>query len=73
VLNFSALSNEAGIDPPGDITALSNYLTVTNQGSDALIGFDPTSHVGRAPIADEQSLGCVVTGLGQLLSSIQFA
>jgi hypothetical protein len=50
------------------MAALSRYLTVTDQGSDALISFDPAGHGGGTTIADLQGLGGIVTGSGQLFA-----
>ena len=41
VLDLRSLLSEANVDLNGGITALGNYLTVTAQGANVLLSFDP--------------------------------
>jgi hypothetical protein len=66
-LDLRSLLSEAIVNLNGDITTLSNYLTVVDQGSDALLNFDPFGHGGGFTIAGLQGLGGVVTGLDSLV------
>jgi len=68
VLDFSALLSAANIDLSGDIAALGNYVTVVDQGANALVNFDPTGHGGGNTVAVLQGLGSTVTGLGTLIA-----
>jgi len=68
VLDLRSLLSEANVNLNGGMAALSRYLTVTDQGSDALISFDPAGHGGGTTIADLQGLGGIVTGSGQLFA-----
>jgi hypothetical protein len=52
----------------GSITALENYLTVTAQGANALLGFDPTGHGGGSTVAVLLGLGNTVSGLNTLIA-----
>ena len=56
-----------GLDLTGDLSALANFLTVVDQGADALIRFDPTGQGGGSPVAVLQGLGSTVTSLETLL------
>jgi hypothetical protein len=51
VLDLRSLLSEANVNLNGDLAALGNYLTITDQGSDALLGFDPTGHGGGSTVA----------------------
>jgi len=75
VLDLRSMLSVANVQLNGSFAALSNYLTVTDQGSDAVISFDPTGHGGGNPIAVLQCLGNVVTGLNTLIvhGAIQIA
>jgi uncharacterized repeat protein (TIGR03803 family) len=68
VLDFSSVLSEANIDLTGDIAALGNYVTIADQGANALVNFDPTGHGGGSTVAVLQGLGSTVTGLGTLIS-----
>jgi hypothetical protein len=68
VLDFRSLLHEANIDLDGDITALGKYLTITDQGSDAVLGFDSTGHGSGTTVAVLQGLGSTVTGLDTLIA-----
>jgi hypothetical protein len=68
VLDFRSLLNETNIDLDGDITALGKYLTITDQGSDAVLGFDSTGHGSGTTVAVLQGLGSTVTGLDTLIA-----
>lgn len=68
VLNVSSLLSEANVNLNGDVLALSNYLSITDQGGNAFVNFDPTGQSGGgSTVAVLQGLGGVLTGLGQLL------
>jgi hypothetical protein len=68
VLDLHALLAEANVSLNGDIAVLSKYLTVVDQGSDALVGFDATGHGGGSTIAVLQGLGSSVAGLDALFA-----
>ena len=66
VLDLRSMLSEANVDLTGDLPALSNYLTVVDQGSNALLNCDPTGHGGGSTVAVLQGLGATVTGLDSL-------
>jgi hypothetical protein len=66
VLDFSSLLGAAGINLNGDVMSLGNYVTVTDQGGDALVSFDPTGHGGGSTIAVLQGAGGIITSLDTL-------
>ena len=68
VLDLRSLLSEANVNLNGSITGLSNYLTVTDQGPNALLSFDPTGHGGGSTIAVLLGLGSTVTGLNTLIA-----
>ena len=68
VLDVRSLLSEAGVNLNGDIAALSNYLTVTDVGSDALLNFDPSGQGGGGTAVVLQGLGGAVTGLNTLIA-----
>ena len=65
-LDVRALFSAANVDLNGDVAALGNYLTVIDQGADALVGFDPTGHAAGSTVAVLLGLGSTVTGLDTL-------
>jgi hypothetical protein len=66
VLDVHALLAGTGLALSGDVASLSGYLTVADQGGNALVGFDPTGHGGGSTVAVLQGLGSSVTGLSSL-------
>jgi hypothetical protein len=68
VLDVGSLLSEANVDLSGGITALVNYLGVTDQGANAVLSFDPTGHGGGSTIAVLAGLGNTVTGLNTLVA-----
>jgi hypothetical protein len=68
VLDFSSVLSEANIDLNGDIAALGNYVTIADQGANAVVNFDPTGQGGGSTVAVLQGLGSTVTGLVTLIS-----
>jgi V8-like Glu-specific endopeptidase len=68
ILDVRSLLSEAGVNLNGDIAALSNYLTVTDVGSDALLNFDPSGQGGGSTAVVLQGLGSAVTGLNTLIA-----
>jgi hypothetical protein len=66
VLDVRSMLSAANIDLNGDVAALGNYLTVANQGSDALVSFDPAGHGAGSAVALLQGLGG--TGLDTLIA-----
>ncbi len=68
VLDFSAVLNEAGVDLTGGVAALGNYVTIADQGANAVVDFDPTGHGGGSAVAVLQGLGSTVTNLGGLIA-----
>jgi plastocyanin len=67
-LDFSSLLSGANINLNGDLGALGSYATITDQGANAVVNFDPTGHGGGSPVAVLQGLGSVVTGLDSLVA-----
>jgi uncharacterized repeat protein (TIGR03803 family) len=67
VLNVSSLMSEANVNLNDDVAALSHYLSVTDQGANAWVNFDPAGQGGGGTVAVLQGPGSVLTGLGQLL------
>ncbi len=68
VLDVRSMLSATNIDLNGDVAALGNYLTVVDQGSDALISFDPAGHGAGSVVALLQGLGSTVTGLDTLVA-----
>jgi hypothetical protein len=68
VLDFSSVLSEASINLNGNVAALGNYVTIADQGANALVNFDPTGHGGGGTIAVLQGLGSTVTSLGALVT-----
>ncbi len=68
VLDVRSLLREANVDPHGDFAALSNFLTVRDQGADALLRFDPFGQGGGSTVAVLQGLGGTVTSLDTLIA-----
>jgi hypothetical protein len=66
VLDIRSMLSAANIDLNGDVAALGHYLTVANQGSDALVSFDPAGHGAGSVVALLQGLGG--TGLDTLIA-----
>ena len=63
VLDLRSLLSEANIDLNGNIAALSDYLTIVDQGNDALVRFAANGQGGGATVAILRGLGNVVTNL----------
>jgi len=68
IMDFSALLSEANVNLNGDLTALGKYVTIADQGANALVNFDPTGHGGGSTVAVLQGLGSVVPNLNTLLA-----
>jgi hypothetical protein len=68
ILDAGALLTGANVNLNGDITTLGNYLTIVDQGADALLRFNPTGHGGGSTVAVLQGLGSSVTGLNTLIA-----
>ncbi len=68
VLDFSSVLSEAGVNLNGSLEALGNYVTIADQGANALVNFDPTGHNGGGTVAVLQGLGSTVTSLQTLLT-----
>jgi uncharacterized repeat protein (TIGR03803 family) len=73
VLDVRSLLREANVDPHGDFAALSNYLTVRDQGADALLRFDPFGQGGGSTVAVLQGLGHSITSLDMMTTAIRIA
>jgi hypothetical protein len=68
VLDLRSLLSEANVNLNDNIARLSNYLTVTDQGSNALVNFDPTGHAAGGTVAVLQGLGSTGTNLDSLIA-----
>jgi hypothetical protein len=68
VLDFSSLLGAADVNLNGNFAALGNYVTIADQGADALVRFDPTGHGSGSTVAVLQGLGSTVTGLDTLVA-----
>jgi hypothetical protein len=68
VLDLRALPTGTGLNLTASVAALSNYLTVVDQGTDALLRFDPSGQSGGGTVAVLQGLGGSVTGLQTLIA-----
>jgi len=75
VLDLRSLLSETNVNLNGDIAALPSYLSVTDQGANALISFDPSGNGGGSVVAVLQGLGSAVTGTDMLIAqgAIQIA
>ena len=67
-LDVSSLLSEAHVNL-NDIAALGSYLTVVDQGANALLRFDPTGHGGGSTVAVLHGLGSTVPSLNALVTS----
>jgi hypothetical protein len=68
VLDLRSLLAEADINLNGDVAALGNYLTIGDQGADALVRFDPNGQGGGTTVVVLRGSGDVVTGLEPLVA-----
>lgn len=68
VLDLRSLLSGTGLNLNAGATALGHYLTIVDQGPDALLRFDPAGHGGGATVAVLSGLGGTVTGLDTLLA-----
>jgi hypothetical protein len=68
-LDVHALLAGTGLALTGDVASLSGYLTVADQGGDALVRFDPTGQGGGSTVAVLRGLGSSVTGLDSLIAT----
>ncbi len=68
VLDLRSLLAEGNVDLQGNIATLGHYLTVVDQGADALVRFDPSGQGGGATVAVLDGLGNAVTGLETLVA-----
>jgi hypothetical protein len=66
VLDLRSLLTGTVLDLTGNVAALGKYLTVADQGSDAVLRFDPTGQGGGSTVAVLQGLGSTVTNLDAL-------
>ena len=64
ILDLRTLFSESNVALNGDFPALSNYLTVSDQGSDARLSFDPTGHSGGSVVAVLQGVEMLAANLG---------
>jgi hypothetical protein len=68
VLDLRSLLADGNVDPHGNIAALSNYLTIADQGADARVGFDPAGHGSGSMVAVLRGLGGIATELDTLIA-----
>jgi hypothetical protein len=68
VLDLRSLLTETSVDLNGNIAALGNYLTIADQGGDALVRFAPNGQGGATTVAVLQGSGGTVTNLDSLIS-----
>jgi hypothetical protein len=68
VLDLRSLLTEAGVNLNDSFASLGNYMTVADQGGNALVNFDPTGHGGGGTVAVLQGLGSTVTALDTLIA-----
>jgi len=68
VLDLRSLLSEANVNLNGSFAASGNYLTVTDQGTSAVLNFDPTGQGGGSAVAVLQGLGSTVTNLDTLIA-----
>jgi hypothetical protein len=68
VLDLGPLLSAANVTLSGNLAALSNYLTIADQGADAVVRFDPTGQGGGNAVAILQGLGSTVTTLDTLVA-----
>jgi hypothetical protein len=68
VLDLRSLLTETNVGLNGGIATLGNYLSITDQGTNALLNFDPTGHGGGSTLATLLSLRVAVTGLNTLIA-----
>ena len=68
VLDLRSVLSEAGVNLNGNFAALSGYLTVTDQGLDALLSFNPTGLGGGYGVAVLHGLGSSITAVAALVA-----
>ena len=68
VLDLRSVLSETGVNLNGSFAALSTYLTVTDQGSDALLSFNPTGSGGGYGVAVLHGLGSSITSVAALVA-----
>jgi hypothetical protein len=68
VLDLSSLLTGTGLHLTDNLSVPRNDLTVVDQGTNALLRFDPTGHGGGATVAVLQGLGSGVTSLNTLVA-----
>lgn len=67
-LDLRSLLTESNVNLNGDVLALSNYLSITDQGGDAFVNFSPTGQSGGGTIAVLRGLGGAVACLDSLIA-----
>lgn len=67
-LDIRSLLSAFNLDPNGNPASLSRYLTVTDQGSNALLRFDPFGQGDGRTVAVLRDLAETVTNLSGLLA-----
>jgi len=75
VLDLHSLFSSANVNVNGNFAALRDYVTIVDQGSDAIVMLDPAGHGGGDAIAALRGLGGTITGLDSLVSqnAVRFA
>jgi len=68
VLDLRSLLSEANVNLNGNFASLANYVTVTDQGTSAVVNFDTTGQGGGSAVAVLQGLGSTVTNLDSLIA-----
>lgn len=67
-LDLSSLLSEANVMLNGDTAILGNYVSISDQGNDAVVMLDPTGHGGGSAVAVLQGLGMTVTGIDTVIA-----
>ena len=68
VLDLRSLLSEANVDLNGNIAALANFLTIADQGADALLQFTANTQSAATTVAVLRGAGGVITSLDTLIT-----
>ena len=68
VLDLRSLLSENNVNPNAIVATPGDWLTVSSQGADAFLSFDPTGHGGGSTVAVLQDLAGEISGLSALIA-----
>ena len=68
VLDLRSLLSENNVNPNAIVATPGDWLTVSSQGADAFLSFDPTGHGGGSTVVVLQDLAGEISGLSALIA-----